>query len=613
MKIIKIKSNLKDQTSSKSKLIANIIYCCICIILLVFIFLIYFNFIKIQNNNKNKYGKIKSHMNKLIEENFFIIDSNNLGEIKSNMYGFSVSIKGILTNNYYKKLGYYEEPEPQGVYVMIRKMGNEIIINQDFNGSFGLYIYEDKNSGYFALSNSFLLLEEYLVGKVNLTLNKEFSDNLILLDLCTTSIYETMINEIILIPSNAFIVLNIKNKTFKIYYIDYKENSVPFESEEGLKIVDKWVDKWSYIIRSLRKKTDNISLDLSGGFDTRIILAILLNSGIDMNRILINSINDTLHCHEEDFKIASNISSKLRFKLNNFKLNKNGTKLSTKDSIYISIYSKLGFHKLFYLKTKFYSNPIFTFSGSGGEIIRGHIGLSIEKYIKAIRFHSNGIKGHIEEFFNSSLRLLNRSISLLKNKKTYYNDFEISVDLYLKGLIRHHFGKGALESFLVNIYNIQPLIDPEIKQIKYDINKRLSHDLIAYIFVRFSHDLINFPFEGKRELNKESIRKAEKLNKKLSSYKKKSNYNANFYVDIKRICPVPPSKVNNVGEYLRKLFKSTKFINYINQLYDINVYNWAKEYSEKSNFYPLRHGYGLLAVAKTLEDLSINKSYSILK
>ena len=290
-------------------------------------------------------------MNELIEKNFVIIDSNNLEKIQSIMYGFSISPKGILTDNYYKKLGHYEELGPLGIFVMIRKIGEEIILNQDFYGSLGLYIYQNKNTEFFALSNSFLLLEKYLVGKQNFTLNKDFSDNLIISNLCTPSIYEIMINEIMLIPSNAIIVLNIKKKTFKIYYIDYNENSVPFESEEGLRIIDKWVDKWGYIFRSLKKQTNNIMLDLSGGFDTRTILAILLNSGIDMNEILINSINDTLSCHWEDFKIAYNISKKFGFKLNYLILNKNGSKLSLKDSIFSSIYSKLGFHKEFSLET----------------------------------------------------------------------------------------------------------------------------------------------------------------------------------------------------------------------------------------------------------------------
>ena len=128
--------------------------------------------------------------------------------------------------------------------------------------------------------------------------------------------------------------------------------------------------------------------------------------------------------------------------------------------------------------------------------------------------------------------------------------------------------------------------------------------------MRFAHDLINFPIEGKRELNPESIIKAEKMNKNFPSYKIKSDYNKNFYIDTKRKSPTPPSNDNKkVNQYLTELFKSSKFIHLINQVYDNNVYNWAKEYSKNSNFYPLRHGYGLFAVAKTLEDLSLNERY----
>lgn len=574
MKYIKLKSVLKDETSKSFNFNSSRFYCK-CIILLSFTFFISFNYVNIVNKNIFVSGNIEPHMNELIKKNFFIIDSNNLEEIKSMMYGFSVSTKGILTNNYYKKIGYSEDPEPQGVYIMIRKIGEEIRISQDFSGSFGLYIYENKTSGYFALSNSFLLLEEYLIGKENFTLNKDFSDNLVISDLCTPSIYETMINEIIQIPTNAFIVLNIKIKVFKIYYIDYKEDSVPLESEEGMKIIDKWVDKWSYIIRSLKKMTNNILSDLSGGFDSRILLAILLNSGIDINKILIHSINDIRHV--EDFKIASDISMKYRFKLNNSVIEEKGTKLSTKDSIFISIYSKLGLHKEFYLKTKFFSKPIFFFKGSGGEIIRGSPGYTIKQYID--------------------------------NKFYIAKRIKILADLYLKGRSRNHHSKLALESFLVNEYILQPIIDPDIKQIKYNINGESSHDLIAYIYSRFSHGLINIPFEGKRKLNQESIKKAEKLNKKFGPYKIKSNYNENFYIDIKRKCPVHPSKDNNAKEYLRKLFNSPKFINIINQLYNNNVFNWTKAYSEKTTFYPSRNRYGLFAVAKTLEDISKNKRY----
>lgn len=613
MKYIKLKLELKDETPNKSKSfkLNNNIYYYKCLILLIIIltFFISFNYIKIVNKNKYVDKKKDPHMNGLIKQNFFIIDSNNLEKIKSIMYGFSISIKGILTNNYYKKNGFSEDPEPQGVYIMIKRVGEEIRISQDFCGSFGLYMYENKTSGYFAFSNSFLLLEEHLIGKENFTLNKDFSNNFVISDLCASSIYETMVNEIILIPPNAFVMVNIKNKSFKIYYIDYKENTVPLDSEEGLKIIDKWVDKWSYIIRSLKKQTNNILSDITGGFDTRSVLTLLINSGIDIKKILMNSLNDIRHV--EDFKIASNISMKYGFKLNNNLLNEKGTNLSTIDSIFVSIYSKLGFHKEFYLKKKFFAKPIFFFKGGGAEIIRGYPGYTIKKYINTNFYIARRIKGHTKEFFNSSLKILNRSLTLLREKKTYNNDYEILTDFYLKGRTRNHHNKNAIESFLVNQYIIQPVIDPDIKQIKYDINEKSYQDLIAYIYIRFSHDLIYFPFEGKRELNQECIKRAEKLNKEFGPYKRKSNYNEYFYIDKKRNCPVPPSKDNNAKEYFLKLFNSQKIKKFINQIYNNNVFSWTKkyEYSEKTNFFSLRNRYGLLAVAKTLEDISINKKY----
>ena len=83
---------------------------------------------------------------------------------------------------------------------MVRNIGKEIILNQDFYGSFGIYLYENKDTGYFALSNSFLLLETYLIGKQNISFNKDFSDNFIISELCTPSIHETLINEINFFP-----------------------------------------------------------------------------------------------------------------------------------------------------------------------------------------------------------------------------------------------------------------------------------------------------------------------------------------------------------------------------------------------------------------------------
>ena len=67
-----------------------------------------------------------------------------------------------------------------------------------------------------------------------------------------------------------------------------------------------------------------------------------------------------------------------------------------------------------------------------------------------------------------------------------------------------------MEGFLENIYILEPIIDPDIQKIKFDINGKFSHDLIACVYFRFSRGLLSFPFQGNRTLSSESIKKASK-------------------------------------------------------------------------------------------------------
>lgn len=528
------------------------------------------------------------------------------------MYGFSISKEGILTDNYFKKLKKYIEPDPNGVYILVRKTKNEIKINQDFFGSIGLYLYENKYTGYFAVSNSFLLLEEYLVGKQNFTLNKDYADDLIVEQLCTPSINETLVNEITRLPPNSFISININNKTIKYEYIDYKEHTIPLYSDKAVEIIDKWIDKWGYIIRSLKKQTNNIYSDLSGGFDSRTVLAVLLNSGINLNNLSIYSAEDKLYVHEEDFKIARNISTKLGFKLNKFKLDEEGTLLNINDSLKCSLYTKLGIHKEFYIQKKFLNNPLFHIKGDGGEIIRGKPGKSIKDFIENLSLNRKGIKNNQKEFLDATTRICNRSIEILKHRKIYKNEYEITADVYYRGKIKSHFGTESYENFIANKYNLHPLIDSDIKQINYNINGNLSHDLLAYLYIRYAPDLLNFKIQGKRFINKENVKNIQNLNKKYKLYKKSYYFNKKFYIDKKRKYSYQKAinleYYNNVKEYIMEIINSNKIYYYIHKLYNDSVYKWAIEYINKTKYHPFRHINSLLAIAKILEDIAINQN-----
>lgn len=524
-------------------------YICICLIIIASI--------RTFNNLNILENKIKSN---LINENFFVIDSKNLEEVKSHFYGFGISKKGILTNNYFKINGYDNDLNIYGVFIMLNKLENYIKISQDYYGNYGLYIFENKDTNYFAISNSFLLLKEHLDRTYKLSLNKDFVYNLISFDLHTHSIHETMVNEIRRLESNTYIILDIKKREINIHYIKRTEKIIPFESKKGLKIIDKWVDKWCYIIRSLINKTNSIIFDISGGFDTRSLLSILLNCGIDLNKVTFNSINDHKSCHDEDFQIAKNISNKIGFKLNNFSFDSKYVRWNKKDSLSSIFYTKLGFHKGLSFHNGFYIKPRFSFTGGGGELIRGYPNYPIYEYIKKISSEAKEIKNLSQIFYDSSFKLINRSVNLLKKDKIYENDYDIAADLYNKGANSIHFGRSSLIGFLKNWYSIQILVDPDLQQIKYDINgTNTSQDILAYIYTRFAPELLNIPFERNRKINDLSRKKAFKLNKLMPPYQVKFDFNTNFYIDIERKTPVDFSNDNDDENYLISFLNSKKF------------------------------------------------------
>ena len=107
-----------------------------------------------------------------------------------------------------------------------------------------------------------------------------------------------------------------------------------------------------------------------------------------------------------------------------------------------------------------------------------------------------------------------------------------------------------------------------------------------------------------------SIKKAEKLNKNFKPYKKKLDYNKNFFIDNQRISPVNSKiDVDNAYDYFKELFNSNKYTHIINKLYDNNIYNWANEYRYKNNYRPLRHHYAIFSIAIILNNLIINQKY----
>lgn len=123
-----------------------------------------------------------------LPEGFFIIDSENIDQIHTKLYGFSL-INGFVVEN--EDFLHKQDPSGEGAYVYVKRTSGKITITQDFIGSYGIYLYQDAD--YFALSNSFLLLVDYVKRFHVISINRNYTDLLIAADLCALAYSETMV------------------------------------------------------------------------------------------------------------------------------------------------------------------------------------------------------------------------------------------------------------------------------------------------------------------------------------------------------------------------------------------------------------------------------------
>ena len=111
----------------------------------------------------------------------------------------------------------------------------QISLGDKFKNEINLLLKINSN----IMSDASDISNEILNGKLTLNQKKQLSE------LNKSEPFTGIVSEI---TSNAELWNNFYNDP-------YAENSIPFDSKEGLEIIDKWVDKWGYIIRSLKKKS----------------------------------------------------------------------------------------------------------------------------------------------------------------------------------------------------------------------------------------------------------------------------------------------------------------------------------------------------------------------
>lgn len=539
------------------------------------------------------------------DDEFFIIDSNNLNDVESRLYGFMVNDKEIVLDDTFDEttdMGY------EGAYVLVEQKDDTILIRQDFNGAYGLYVFE--KGDYFAISNSFLKLVNYLKFHHELSLNKEYADSFLYTNLTSTAYSKTLVNEIKSIPRHYIILIEKNSKTLKFDKIDYGEYSVPLDSKQAFEILDGWHEKWVNIIRSIKSKTNSLSFDLSGGFDSRITALLWLTANIDFDKFFIKSHNDTNSTHEEDFKIATQISEFF-----NFKLNKHVPKskpMQGYDKIDIplelSFNLKLGFHKQMYFKPFKFGETEYSFNGAGGGSLRGYMDEGREVFLKNKK---NIISKYDPSLVDSALRDLNDALDeVISNFNLSPNDPKLLQMYYNETRSRYHFGKSALESYFSNMFKLTPLIDSNLRKLQSNTPEcKDTKLLVAVIFSRYCPELLNFDFDSGHTIDSSTIEYAKKLNEKYPYIKKDLPFISGPDIEKNAVSKSNGKKIGrtDINNYLRDVFFSHKFEKEFEKYYSFEDYFAILKTMENKTFFPLGNVYSAIAIVKIANAVEFSK------
>lgn len=528
-----------------------------------------------------------------VEDNFFVIDSNNCHDVKGKLYGYVITENQFIRNlhEYNKEIANIE----YGVYVNVLRKKNKIIIQQDYWGSYGLFLY--RNQDYFALSNSFLYLANHLYKQNMLSLDKEYLSYFLFDELASLSFDRTAIAEIKQLRKNCIVYIDTVKKELKEIPIRQNELIYPLDSKESFEILDKWHNKFSNFFQQLIAVDQNINVNLSGGFDSRASFTVLAEQLNHLDKVNVFSL--TTEKFKEDFEIANSIAEKYHFKLNN-EQKKETINFTPSMAVLVSLLTKMCFHKQFYSKPQYLLKPLFSFSGMGGEALRAHW----KKYENSfVDTRVNYARAFDKKYGEYVKMILNESFGIVRQ---YPGD--LMNNFYRHTRLRSHFAKTAVEAMLKNTISVAPLLDPSL----YQIDPQCSIDgnlFFSCIYQRYLSGIIDFKFENKRTIKEEIKKLGNTIQEKYARIPAESvGYSM---VNAANCFPSINKAEVDVNEYYLQFFYTPQVQKITEKLFNIYIYNWAARLKEEKSYYSHGNASSLIAMA-ILDKMCTEKEFDCL-
>ncbi len=536
----------------------------------------------------------------------FVIRSGDLDAVRSDLIGFLIADDGTF---------YLDSLPPcsfgTGCFVLIRREGDRITVCQDYCGSFGLFLYEDGEGG-FMLSDSFQALADELGSR--LTLDRDYMESLLYASEGPLDMNGTLAREIRRLDPDIWVEIDTVGGDVTLHRRPLTFYARKTETAEDLAALDRWYLKWVRFYRGLKEKGLPLYADLSGGLDTRIILSMLRNAGLDLSTAVCMTSHTKVNIPKdaEDMRISRIIADTLGFRLNSGTVRSvPAGRLDPRDSYRLSRQFTMGqtmycrVHSFMEHETVFFAKGLgSTVKGSvfkGGGLI-GSMAQAMEEYDDAARGvterRSDLGVAEKEAFLarwharleQQAERLTAGYIGDEKHTATYY---------YQRTRIGGRDAKKILDSCLRNRLIISPFIDPEITAFDYDPRGEDRLFLPTLILDRYDPKLLEFEIEH-RAFSPASLERAREIDRRfpvsLPSFPPLSGKNIETAADI---CPY-----EETTEFLRGLLSGPDFARLLDPVIGRGVREaiLAEKPVEKHEKGPFRP-YALMAVYEFLQSL----------
>ena len=550
----------------------------------------------------------------------FVFDSEHPEEIQTRLYGFYTTAEGLFT----------EPPAGQGIsdatgaWVLVRREGDRIQITQDTIGCFGLFLYRE--GSYWALSNSFNHLLDYLKESRSLSLNKDYATAFLAQSVCVSVYGQTIINEIAWLDRRAVLVIDTATSKLAIEHRTLDERSIPIDTEEGLRVLDAWHDKWTAFMRRTASSWPGaIKVDVSGGFDTRMALAPILSAGLRLDDIWFYS-----HPHrEEDYQIAKLMADEFGFVLNATKSWANLQDYPPVEDYQERTLDAIYFEKEIYAKLSKTPTPTVVLSGFGGEMLRDYGGHDKSALVsrELYRLKNAGSLYRSAALRQSMKSILIRSCNAI-GAMLEQTDGRQGKGMGLNGLQfyaetrnRSHFGMSIARDCLSYSYRPALLLDPLLLKLRLPASGAHPLLIAALIFMRYHDNLASFPFEGGRNIPEETLALARELNERFpynpSAVQKASsasdvpiwqipqNGKADIRQTSERDLHSPASSRSPMNESLLKAFEAPMVQEPFVNLFGDKVFSWLDPRLDERH--PNANKFAAVVIAKVMDDVQRGK------